>query len=94
MICKDPQIDQKLQEIAMSVVSDSLFTDCALLFPPFYIALGCLIVAASQTSKNLKKWILEMNIDYSIVYEVAQKMTEYYSIKDFDEIMLKDFLKF
>ena len=67
MICKDPQIDQKLQEIAMSVVSDSLFTDCALLFPPFYIALGCLIVAASQTSKNLKKWILEMNIDYSIV---------------------------
>ncbi|MEN2497624.1 MAG: hypothetical protein MHMPM18_001988 [Marteilia pararefringens] len=91
LIVRDPQIGSYLEETSWCVINDSLYTDVSLLYSPFEIALGCLLVSASNTSEDLKQWFTEINVNFYAIFRVIQYLTKYFHLMSlYDEEDLKD----
>ena len=73
-------ITQDLVASAWCIINDSFFTDIPLIFSPTISAIGCILVAASRSSNDLKKWMSEFNIDINSVLKVIQNLVEYYRV--------------
>lgn len=79
---RDLQLDQPLFEVAWRIINDSLKTDAPLLYPPYEIALACLLLAASYRDKtaNLKQHMVDNQIDVERIYEVVKLLLKYYDL--------------
>ncbi|CAF4717987.1 unnamed protein product [Rotaria sp. Silwood2] len=76
------QIDQPLFEAAWRIINDSLKTDAPLLYPPYEIALACLLLAARYRDKMgiIKQYMIEAQIDIERIYEVVKFLLKYYEL--------------
>jgi cyclin C len=76
------QLDQPLIESAWRIINDSLKTDAALLYPPYEIALACLLLAAKYRNKMpiLKQYMIESQIDIERIYDVVKLLLKYYEL--------------
>jgi cyclin C len=76
------QIDQQLFESAWRIINDSLKTDAALLYPPYEIALACILLAAKYRSKlpTIKQYMIEAQIDLERIYDVVKLLVKYYEL--------------
>jgi cyclin C len=76
------QIDQQLFESTWRIINDSLKTDVALLYPPYEIALACLLLAAKYRNKlpTIKQYMIETQIDMERIYEVIKLLLKYYDL--------------
>ncbi|CAF1195202.1 unnamed protein product [Adineta ricciae] len=74
MYTREFQVDQQLFEAAWRIINDSLKTDAPLLYPPYEIALACLLLAATYRDKMplLKQYMIDAQIDVERVYEVVK----------------------
>jgi len=82
MYTREFQIDQPLFEAAWRIINDSLKTDAPLLFPPYEIALGCLLLAASYRDKMsiLKQYMIDAQIDIERIYDVVKHLLKFYEL--------------
>ena len=82
MYTREFSIDQQLFEAAWRIINDSLKTDAPLLYPPYEIALACLLLAASHRDKTnvLKQYMIEAQIDVERIYEVVKLLLKYYDL--------------
>ena len=76
------QIDQQLFETTWRIVNDSLKTDAALLYPPYEIAMGCLVLAAKYRNKQqvIKQYMIDTQIDMERVHEIVKLLLKYYDL--------------
>jgi cyclin C len=76
------QIDQQLFEASWRIINDSLKTDAPLLYPPYEIALACLLLAATYRDKMaiLKQYMIDAQIDIERIYEVVKYLLKYYEL--------------
>ena len=82
MYTREFQVDQPLFEVAWRIINDSLKTDAPLLYPPYEIALACLLLAATYRDKMaiLKQSMIDAQIDMERVYEVVKLLLKYYDL--------------
>ncbi|KAK9835001.1 hypothetical protein WJX81_003331 [Elliptochloris bilobata] len=67
-----------IAECAWAVLNDSYRTDESLVHPPYIIAIGCMVVAAALTDRNLQPWLEGLTCDLEEVYSVTQALFEMY----------------
>ncbi|XP_073995052.1 cyclin C isoform X1 [Rhodnius prolixus] len=78
--------DQSLLALAWKVINDSLRTDVCLLYPPFQIAVGCLVIACVIQQRDLKLWFAELNVDSEKILEIIRYVHSLYELwKNHDE---------
>jgi cyclin C len=82
MYTREFQIDQQLFESSWRIINDSLKTDAPLLYPPYEIALACLLLAATYRDKMaiLKQYMIDAQIDIERIYEVVKLLLKYYEL--------------
>ena len=82
MYTREFQIDQPLFEASWRIINDSLKTDAPLLYPPYEIALACLLLAATYRDKMsvLKQYMIDAQIDLERIYEVVKYLLKYYEL--------------
>jgi len=82
MYTREFQIDQQLFEASWRIINDSLKTDAPLLYPPYEIALACLLLAATYRDKMsiLKQYMIDAQIDIERIYEVVKYLLKYYEL--------------
>ena len=82
MYTRELQTDQNLFETSWNIINDSLRTDAPLLYPPYEIALACLLLAATHRDKvnTLKTYMTETQIDVERIYEVVKLILKYYEL--------------
>jgi cyclin C len=82
MYTREFQIDQQLFEASWRIINDSLKTDAPLLYPPYEIALACLLLAATYRDKIaiLKQYMIDAQIDVERIYEVVKLLLKYYEL--------------
>jgi cyclin-C len=82
MYTREFQIDQALFEEAWRIINDSLKTDAPLLYPPYEIALACLLLAATKRDKMLllKQYMIDAQIDVERIYDVVKLLLKYYEL--------------
>lgn len=76
------QIDQQLFESTWRIINDSLKTDVALLYPPFEIALACLVLAAKYRNKlpTIKQYMIDAQLDIERIYDVVKILVKHYEL--------------
>lgn len=82
MYTRELQTEQILFETSWNIINDSLKTDAPLLYPPYEIALACLLLAATHRDKinTLKNYMIEAQIDVERIYEVVKLILKYYEL--------------
>ena len=82
MYTREFQIDQQLFEATWRIINDSLKTDAPLLYPPYEIALACLLLAATYRDKMslLKQYMIDAQIDIERIYDVVKYLLRYYQL--------------
>ena len=82
MYTREFPIDQPLFEATWRIINDSLKTDAPLLYPPYEIALACLLLAATYRDKMsvLKPYLIDAQIDLERIYEVVKYLLKYYEL--------------
>ena len=82
MYTREFQIDPQFFEAAWRIINDSLKTDAPLLYPPYEIALACLLLAATYRDKMplLKQYMIDAQIDIERIYEVVKFLLKYYEL--------------
>ena len=75
-------MDQQLFEVAWRIINDSLKTDAPLLYPPYEIALACILLAARHRDKMgiVKQYMIEAPVDVERIYEVVKLLLKYYEL--------------
>ncbi|CAF1626173.1 unnamed protein product [Adineta ricciae] len=75
-------IDSLLFDSAWRIINDSLKTDAPLLYPPYEIALACLLLAATYCDKiaMLKQYMIDAQIDLERIYEVVKMLLKHYEL--------------
>lgn len=77
------KLDQQLFETTWRIINDSLKTDAALLYPPYEIALACLVLATKYRNKQqqtIKQYMIDTQIDLERVYEIVKLLLKYYDL--------------
>lgn len=84
---QDMNQDDQLLTCAWRIVNDSLRTDVSLLYPPYQIAIGCLMYACVMLGKeNTKTWFAELNVDMDKVQEIVRAIINLHELwKSYDE---------
>ena len=82
MYTREFQVDQQLFESSWRIINDSFKTDASLLYPPYEIALACLLLAATYRDKIgiLKQYMIDAQIDIERIYEVVKLLLKYYEL--------------
>ncbi|CAM2710591.1 unnamed protein product [Rotaria socialis] len=76
------QIDQPLFEATWRIINDSLKTDAPLLYPPYEIALACIVLAARYRDKVgiIRQYMIEAQIDVERIYDIVKLVLQYYEL--------------
>jgi len=81
---RELQIDTQIFEITWRIINDSLKTDVCLLYPPYEIAMACLVLACSYREKQhqiVKQYLIDQNnLDIEEIYEIIKYLLKYYEL--------------
>jgi len=78
--------DNELSSMSWKICNDTLRTDVSLMYPPFQIALACIMIASIWCNRDLKGWFVELAVDMEKVLEIQQYILNMYRLwKTFDE---------
>jgi len=85
-LVQDLGYEEQLLPTAWRMVNDSLRTDCCLMYPPYQIALACLLMACVTVQKDVKTWFSELGVDMEKLQEICRYIMSMYDlIKTYDE---------
>uniref|UniRef100_A0A0N5AGA0 Cyclin-C n=1 Tax=Syphacia muris TaxID=451379 RepID=A0A0N5AGA0_9BILA len=79
---------EALAATGWKICNDCTRTDLSLMYPPYQIAIACLLVASIWINKEreLKNWFAELAVDHEKIWEIMKIILNFYSIwKTFDE---------
>ncbi|VDD92023.1 unnamed protein product [Enterobius vermicularis] len=79
---------ESLAATGWKICNDCTRTDLSLMYPPYQIAIACLLVASIWINKEreLKNWFAELAVDHEKIWEIIKLILNFYSIwKTFDE---------
>eukprot|EP00884_Botryococcus_braunii_P016835 jgi/Botrbrau1/3835/Bobra.0183s0060.1 len=63
---------------AWSVCNDSYRTDLCVLYPPYIIALACVVVAAAIEYRDIEQWLAGLDVTLKLVQEAATELMNMY----------------
>jgi len=83
---QDLGYEEQLLPTAWRMVNDSLRTDVCLLYPPYQIALACLLMACVVMQKDVKTWFAELGVELEKLQEICRYLLTLYNfMKSYDE---------
>jgi len=83
---QDMGYEEQLLPTAWRMVNDSLRTDVCLLYPPYQIALACLMMACVVMQKDTKSWFADIGVDMEKIQEICRYILSFYDLtKSYDE---------
>ncbi|ODM88035.1 Cyclin-C [Orchesella cincta] len=83
---QDMGYEEQLLPTAWRMVNDSLRTDTCLLYPPYQIALACLMMACVVMQKDTKSWFADIGVDMEKIQEICRYILSFYDLtKNYDE---------
>ncbi|KAK5577302.1 hypothetical protein RB653_002243 [Dictyostelium firmibasis] len=74
-------LDPASIEIIWGIVNDSYRTDVCLLYPPYVVALGCILLGSYLLKKDIKQWLSELNVEMKDIWEVSKDLIDYYEFE-------------
>eukprot|EP01102_Stenamoeba_stenopodia_P020603 TRINITY_DN8100_c0_g3_i3.p1 TRINITY_DN8100_c0_g3~~TRINITY_DN8100_c0_g3_i3.p1 ORF type:complete len:148 (+),score=37.48 TRINITY_DN8100_c0_g3_i3:89-532(+) len=90
---EEPQLND-LIETSWHVANDSYRTHLCLMYPPYIIALACILVSSFLVGKDLRQWFSDLNVDMKDVWDATQELLDMYDIwKKVNAMQLQAMLK-
>eukprot|EP00301_Raphidiophrys_heterophryoidea_P010091 c15135_g1_i1.p1 GENE.c15135_g1_i1~~c15135_g1_i1.p1 ORF type:complete len:259 (-),score=65.08 c15135_g1_i1:121-897(-) len=77
---EDAKAPSETLQIAWAIVNDSYKSDASLVFAPHHIALAALYMATQATQHDSRSWFQQLNLDFSQVMEVVDKLSCMYRL--------------
>jgi len=69
---------QRLLLTSWSIVNDSYYTDCCMIYPPYLIAISAIYISCQLLQLDYKGWLRAAQVDHTQIIEITGTMLSYY----------------
>eukprot|EP01006_Ploeotia_vitrea_P039820 TRINITY_DN66381_c7_g2_i1.p1 TRINITY_DN66381_c7_g2~~TRINITY_DN66381_c7_g2_i1.p1 ORF type:complete len:185 (+),score=9.42 TRINITY_DN66381_c7_g2_i1:281-835(+) len=87
--CSENCDTEQFAESAWSLVNDSYYTTLPMLYPPYQIALGCLVTAALNENVNIDGFLKHLDNFPSGLDAITQQLADWYTLRGNSEFKEK-----